>query len=128
MGNREIKFRQPLFNTNGTFKEWHYWGNLADGFVSPITRKYIVDVKIADSIDSLQYTGLKDVNDKEIYEGDILEFDNGDKVILKTEDAWLEFYCEAIGDVDCEDQWRDLYRIERAEIIGNIHENKNLLE
>ena len=68
-----------------------------------------------------QFTGLTDKNDKPIYEGDILQFNNGDKFSIDCED-WLEFYVNWIGEPECEDQARDLYRIDRAEVIGNIHE------
>ena len=75
----------------------------------------------------LQCTGLKDKNGKLIYEGDILIFDNGDKFFINCE-KYLEFYVDWIGDPECEDQARDLYRIERAKIIGNIYQNPELLE
>ena len=38
-----------------------------------------------------------------------------------------EIYVDWIGDAECEDQARDLYRIGRAKIIGNSHENPELL-
>ena len=56
---REIRFRAKRKDTG----EWLYW-NLLDGFSYP---KEIID---EDTVG--QYTGLKDKNGKEIYEGDIL--------------------------------------------------------
>lgn len=73
-----------------------------------------------------QYTGLHDKNGEEYYVNDIGEFDNGDRFVIKLE-WWLEIYIDWIGDPECEDQARDAYRIERAKIIGNIHENPELL-
>jgi uncharacterized phage protein (TIGR01671 family) len=74
-----------------------------------------------------EYTGIKDSKGVEIYVGDIARFNNGDTFVLKIED-WLEVYYEYIGDPQCEDQTRDLYRISNATIIGNIYEHPELLE
>ena len=71
--------------------------------------------------------GLEDKNGKDWYHKDIGEFDNGDRFIIKCEN-WLEFYVEWIGEPKCEDQSRDLYRIEKAKKTGNIHENPELLK
>ena len=75
----------------------------------------------------MQYIGLKDIEEKEFYHYDIAEFPNGDRFIILQED-WLEFYVEWIGEPECEDQARDLYRISKAKIIGNKFENPELLK
>ena len=77
-------------------------------------------------IELLEYTDLEDKNGNEYYLGDIGRFDNGDTFTLKMED-WREVYADWIGEPKCSDQVRDLYRIERAKIIGNIFENPELL-
>ena len=74
----------------------------------------------------MQFTGLTDKNEKEYYIGDIGQFDNGDKFVVCMED-WLEVYVKWIGEPECADQARDLYRIGRAIILGNIHQNEDLL-
>ena len=81
--------------------------------------------------DLMQYTGLKDKNGKEIYEGDIVK-------IIKLE-GYGE-YCDQVeytGRIEC---YISEFRIQplnlrlsdestvEIEIIGNIYENKNLLE
>ena len=82
----------------------------------------------------MQYTGLKDSNGKEIYEGDLFGVTNlsGD----------LEIVGEAIFDTDlaqftikyANGGWAELWqhlseRTNKAkEIIGNIYENPELLE
>ena len=74
-----------------------------------------------------QYIELKDSEGVEYYNEDIGIFPNGDKFVIKKE-RWLGFFVEWIGEPECEDQARDLYRIEKAKIIGNSFENPELLE
>ncbi len=71
----------------------------------------------------MQYTGLKDKNGKEIFEGDIVENMNGDnRQILYTHNSFemrlLNGNREKSGTI----WWHSV------EIIGNIHENKELLD
>lgn len=70
-----------------------------------------------------QYTGLKDKNGDEIYEGDILEDGSGEPIeywTVKFEDG------KFIGSTQGVDE--DIFELTDLEIIGNIHENPELLE
>ncbi|WP_349584757.1 YopX family protein [Leuconostoc citreum] len=68
-----------------------------------------------------QYTGLKDFNGVEIYEGDILQDVDGGNIV-----GFVE-YDDAFGEYDCGDN--NLYECTRdCQVVGNIHENADLLE
>lgn len=80
----------------------------------------------------MQFTGLKDRNDKEIYEGDIVKCGYGvAKVIfnagcfmiewLDDREAYMEFVFSRKGMYSRQND------DEKLEIIGNIHENPELL-
>ena len=77
----------------------------------------------------MQFIGLKDKNRKEIYSGDILNWDNKCTILIKEKDE-LGFYYEVLTQKDKNVVSFDIrfYRSEEsAEIIGNIYENPELL-
>lgn len=73
-----------------------------------------------------QYTGLKDKNGKRIFEGDILRgynFLHENRTVYQVtfEDGCF-YYCDEDGVT-----WHNSH-IENVELIGNIHDNPELLE
>lgn len=129
--NRVIKFRVPHYRGND-FKFFSYWGRVDhkgnpsdDCFTSPSTSN------VSPKQDE-QFIGLTDKNGKEIYEGDILNIENSDPeengandvVTLCKWDAGIFILEDNAGG-----HWtRQLFhQPNRITIIGNIHENPELL-
>ena len=106
---REIKFRRWDINARKWLKSFNT--NLLD-----IHEFNLAKIK--------QYTGLKDKNNKEIYEGDI--FHIGSKKILYVVE-WID--CGLKGRQIKNKSWIGLdYWKDDIEVIGNIYENPELLK
>lgn len=120
--NREIKFR--AWDKKG--KDWVQWGWFVDpyGKVWQGPDEHGVSDEITKSVFLMQYTGLKDKNGKEIYEGDIVKHRNGIKTVNYDSDSY-SFQMDLsphVLDQEC------IMDPEDIEIIGNICENPELLK
>lgn len=120
---REIKFRawDKATNEINNYVEIYCYKDGSTGFSAsnennnPIgnTENFII----------MQYTGLKDKNGKEIYEGDFINCFNGTNyltLIIEWNDSWLCFGANFYGEL------LYLNQLDEIEVIGNIYENTEL--
>ena len=119
---KDIKFRQRDNDGN-----WHYWGYIDGSFIGPMSKNHA-------SEKNYQYTGLKDKNGVEIYEGDIVktDYDNGFDVLTHTVKWCGPSYpaFELLPRIPCEaNNFSHIYECDDTtiEVIGNIYENPELL-
>jgi len=112
MTNREIKFRAwdgKVMHVDLYEVEW-----LTDG-----SYNINEDVRIAQN-GLMQYTGLKDKNGREIYEGDVVEAYERKCTVL---------YADIRAMYIAHDTWNEaLVNVANAcTVVGNIHENPELI-
>jgi uncharacterized phage protein (TIGR01671 family) len=107
---REIKFR--------------WWDKTKNAMCYGV-EQYIVGCLI-DYEPLMQYTGLKDKNGREIYEGDIVSYQTGYSEPYITEVSWTDIDNEGwnMGGFIVYPPWVDHGEVE---VVGNIYENPELL-
>ena len=87
------------------------------------------DYVFVDHLTIMQSTGLKDKNGKEIFEGDIVDY-KGRKAVVKWHGSYASFIYRFVDELqERVSEWHPLFlAYYHFEVIGNIYENKNLLE
>jgi uncharacterized phage protein (TIGR01671 family) len=124
---RDIKFRawDMRDKENPVMLPWGHikYGSMSLFWKEENLRDYIL----------MQYTGLKDKNGTEIYEGDVIRMYSYLIKPTKTPyiiefklDGSVGYVCRKVGGVES-DVWA-LNSGQDLEVIGNIHENKELLD
>jgi uncharacterized phage protein (TIGR01671 family) len=133
---REIEFRGKRIDTG----EWEH-GDLAhdilgNPMINVLEGFYGGDDFLVDPKTVSQYTGLKDKNDVRIFEGDIVKDKFGNIGIVKYSNHFLDWRIHFYkGRDDLVENKEDgaktfewIYPSMNLEIIGNIHDNPELLD
>lgn len=113
--SREIKFR--AWNKKG--KCWITFGGVIYRYENGT-----LDIVDSDNLIYEQYTGLKDKNGKEIYEGDRIKIEGSDTIytVEYGRGVWVARFGDESGDNICLFHYVQKDTVLYAEVIGNIHE------
>ena len=124
--NRILKFRQAIYDKDGKFLDWHYWGEINGKWVRPDTGFYENELPS----NSYQFSGLLDTKGNDIYEGSIFNppspnignyvctFENGSFTLYHKMGRW-GLLSRAFDP--------DIQKHYQIEVIGSTEENPELV-
>ena len=119
--NREIKFRGKRIEDGEWVYGYYHRDSTGDGFVCYYITTDDMYVHEVDPETVGQYTGLKDKNGVEIYEGDVRRNSRGKIYVVKYDLDSASYIGEYINGFD----W--LSDLVDSECIGNIYEHPHLI-
>lgn len=127
----EIKFRAWLDDGYNKWMEYDFYIHSSSGVLyDEATTTYDTsnkEIEKADNLTVMQYTGRKDINKVEIYEGDIIEATPFRPSDFDPWKGFVEFDPDRLRYIAGGDDV-GAYESGELEVIGNIYENPELLE
>jgi YopX protein len=134
--NREIKFRawdkREKKMCEADFFDNFYVINqgkvgIIKGEVFDDGSSFYVDYSDKNNWEVMQYTGLKDKNGKEIYEGDLIKIKHGSIWQVAWNEEKLKWHMWDIDPANTISLTKKGSYYDKYEVIGNIYENPELL-
>lgn len=128
---REIKFKVVWNNevSNEAFTIGEFTEGIEMSFKDGETLPFKDIDWATDKVEYIQYTGLKDKNGKEIFEGDIMYYDTriGNMKIVWEYSCYKLVSDNVYNNKKEEYERRSIGNVHRLKIIGNIYSNPELL-
>lgn len=85
---------------------------------------YSILTEPQEDITFMQFTGLKDIEHRDVFEKDIVEDIEGKRYIVE----YNLFYAYMLYPIEDRTSYMAMYPTIKLKVIGNIHENPELLE